>query len=73
MRVSSFTRLLAILLALASLLLGGTLYWASQTLVKLEQQDQSYNQLKNKILVDLKGLLEDYLAQGDSQYLGQAA
>ena len=73
MRVSSFTRLLAILLALASLLLGGTLYWASQTLVKLEQQDQSYNQLKNKILVDLKSLLEDYLAQGDSQYLGQAA
>lgn len=73
MRVSSFTRLLAILLALASLLLGGTLYWASQTLIKLEQQDQSYNQLKNKILVDLKGLLEDYLAQGDSQYLGQAA
>lgn len=73
MRVSSFTRLLAILLALASLLLGGTLYWASQTLVKLEQQDRSYNQLKNKILVDLKGLLEDYLAQGDSQYLGQAA
>lgn len=73
MRVSSFTRLLAILLALASLLLGGTLYWASQTLVKLEQQDQSYNQLKNKILVDLKGLLEDYLAQGDSQYLGKAS
>lgn len=73
MRVSLFTRLLAILLALASLLLGGTLFWASQTLVKLEQQDQSYNQLKNKILVDLKGLLEDYLAQGDSQYLGQAA
>ncbi|MBB1368404.1 methyl-accepting chemotaxis protein [Pseudoalteromonas sp. SR44-5] len=73
MRVSSFTRLLAILLALASLLLGGTLYWASQTLVKLEQQDQSYNKLKNKILVDLKGLLEDYLAQGDSQYLGKAS
>ena len=73
MRVSSFTRLLAILLALASLLLGGTLYWASQTLVKLEQQDQSDNQLKNKILVDLKGLLEDYLAQGDSQYLGKAS
>ena len=73
MRVSSFTRLLAILLALASLLLGGTLFWASQTLVKLEQQDHSYNQLKNKILVDLKGLLEDYLAQGDSLYLGQAS
>ncbi|MGS0536763.1 methyl-accepting chemotaxis protein [Pseudoalteromonas sp. SaAl2] len=73
MRVSSFTRLLAILLALASILLGATLFWASQTLVKLEQQDQSYNQLKNKILVDLEGLLEDYLAKGDSLYLGQAS
>ncbi len=73
MRVSSFTRLLAVLLALASLLLGATLFWASQTLVKLEQQDQSYNQLKNKILVDLEGLLEDYLAKGDSLYLGQAS
>ncbi len=73
MRVSSFTRLLAILLALASLLLGSTLFWASQTLVKLEQQDQSYNQLKNKILVNLEGLLEDYLAKGDSLYLGMAS
>ncbi|NMR25056.1 MULTISPECIES: methyl-accepting chemotaxis protein [Pseudoalteromonas] len=73
MRVSSFTRLLAILLALASLLLGGTLYWASQTLVKLEHQDQSYNQLKNSILIDLESSLEDYLDQGDSQYLGQAS
>ncbi|MFY8327844.1 methyl-accepting chemotaxis protein [Pseudoalteromonas sp. ZZD1] len=73
MRVSSFTRLLAVLLALASLLLGATLFWASQTLVKLEQQDQSYNQLKNKILVNLEGLLEDYLAKGDSLYLGQAS
>lgn len=73
MRVSSFTRLLAVLLALASILLGATLFWASQTLVKLEQQDQSYNQLKNKILVSLEGLLEDYLAKGDSLYLGQAS
>ena len=73
MRVSSFTRLLAVLLASASLLLSATLFWASQTLVKLEQQDQSYNQLKNKILLDLEGLIEDYLAQGDSVYLTKAS
>ena len=73
MRVSSFTRLLAVLLASASILLSATLFWASQTLVKLEQQDQSYNQLKNKILLDLEGLIEDYLAQGDSVYLTKAS
>ena len=73
MRVSSFTRLLAVLLASSSILLSATLFWASQTLVKLEQQDQSYNQLKNKILLDLEGLIEDYLAQGDSVYLTKAS
>lgn len=73
MRVSSFTRLLAILLTLASVLLAATLFWASQTLVKLEQQNSAYNALKNNILVDLKSLLEDYLDEGDSQYLGEAA
>jgi len=73
MRVSSFTRLLAILLTLASVLLAATLFWASQTLVKLEQQNNAYNALKNNIVVDLKSLLEDYLDEGDSQYLGEAA
>jgi len=73
MRVSSFTRLLAILLTLASVLLAATLFWASQTLVKLEQQNNAYNALKNNIVVDLKSLLEDYLGEGDSQYLGEAA
>jgi methyl-accepting chemotaxis protein len=62
-----------VLLASASILLSATLFWASQTLVKLEQQDQSYNQLKNKILLDLEGLIEDYLAQGDSVYLTKAS
>ncbi|TMN95140.1 methyl-accepting chemotaxis protein, partial [Pseudoalteromonas sp. S558] len=73
MRVSSFTRLLAILLASASVLLGSTLFWASQTLLKLEQQDTAYSQLKNTILVDLAGQLGNYLDQGDSQYLNLAS
>ncbi len=73
MRVSSFTRLLAILLTLASILLAATLFWASQTLFGLEQQDNAYNKLKNTIIVDLKSYLDDYLEQGDSQHLNKAS
>ncbi|MCF7500923.1 methyl-accepting chemotaxis protein [Pseudoalteromonas sp. L1] len=69
MRVSSFTRLLAVLLTLASILLAATLFWASQTLLNLEQQDNAYNKLKNTLIIDLKSHLDDYLEQGDSQYL----
>ena len=73
MRVSFFTRLLAILLTLASVLLAATLLWASHTLLKIQQQDIAYSQLKNTIMVDLAGLLEDYLARGNSQYLTQSS
>ncbi|WP_338411581.1 MULTISPECIES: methyl-accepting chemotaxis protein [Pseudoalteromonas] len=73
MRASTFTRLLAVLLTLASVLLAMTLLWASQTLLKLEQQDSAYRQLKNTIMVDLSSNLSNYLAQGDSQYLTQAS
>ncbi|MBB1369442.1 methyl-accepting chemotaxis protein [Pseudoalteromonas sp. SR45-4] len=73
MRASTFTRLLAVLLTLASVLLAMTLLWASQTLLKLEQQDGAYRQLKNTIMVDLASYLSNYLAQGDSQYLTQAS
>ena len=69
MRVSSFTRLLAVLLTLASILLAATLFWASQTLLSLEQQNNAYNKLKNTLVIDLKSHLDDYLEQGDSQYL----
>ncbi|WP_404341233.1 methyl-accepting chemotaxis protein [Pseudoalteromonas mariniglutinosa] len=73
MRVSSFTRLLAVLLTFASVLLAAALYWASHTFATLEQQNSSYNQLKNKIIIDLKSDLDDYLEQGDSQFLNQAS
>lgn len=73
MRASTFTRLLAVLLTFASVLLAMTLLWASQTLLKLEQQDGAYRQLKNTIMVDLASYLSNYLAQGDSQYLTQAS
>jgi len=73
MRVSSFTRLLAVLLTLASILLAATLFWASQTLLGLEQQDNAYNKLKNTIIIDLKSYLDDYLEQGDSQHLNKAS
>ncbi|MCF2856855.1 methyl-accepting chemotaxis protein [Pseudoalteromonas sp. SMS1] len=73
MRVSSFTRLLAILLATASIILAVTLFWASQVFSKLDQQDSAYTQLKNTVLIDLAGTIEDYLSAGDSQYLNQAS
>ena len=67
MRVSSFTRLLAVLLTLASILLAATLFWASQTLLGLEQQDNAYNKLKNTIIIDLKSYLDDYLDKENKQ------
>ena len=73
MRVSFFTRLLAILLTLASILLAATLLWASHTLLKLQQQDSAYSQLKNSIMVELADHLESYLVQGNSQYLKQSS
>lgn len=73
MRVSSFTRLLAVLLAIASIILAATLFWASQVFSKLDQQDSAYTQLKNTVLIDLAGTIEDYLSSGDSLYLNQAS
>ena len=73
MRVSFFTRLLAILLTFASILLAATLLWASHTLLKLQQQDSAYSHLKNSIMVELANQLESYLAQGNSQYLKQSS
>ena len=73
MRVSFFTRLLAILLTFASILLAATLLWASHTLLKLQQQDNAYSHLKNSIMVELANQLESYLAQGNSQYLKQSS
>ncbi|WP_462165043.1 methyl-accepting chemotaxis protein [Pseudoalteromonas xiamenensis] len=73
MRVSSFTRLLAILLTAASIVLAATLFWASQVLSTLDKQNTTYSALKNKVLVDLSGTIEDYLSAGDSQYLSKAS
>ena len=50
-------------------MLAATLFWASQTLLSLEQQNNAYNKLKNTLVIDLKSHLDDYLEQGDSQYL----
>jgi len=73
MRVSSFTRLLAILLSSASLVLAVTLFWASKTFIALEKQEDDYNQLKNNILVSLSANVEDYLSSGDSLALNNAS
>ncbi|WP_105167461.1 methyl-accepting chemotaxis protein [Pseudoalteromonas sp. T1lg23B] len=73
MRVSSFTRLLAILLASASVFLAAVLVWASQVLSSLDSQNMAYTQLKNTILIDLEGSIEDYLGSGDGQYLNHAS
>ncbi|MCG9761410.1 MULTISPECIES: methyl-accepting chemotaxis protein [Pseudoalteromonas] len=72
MRVSTFTRLLAILLTTASILLGASLFWASQVLTELDVQDAAYNRVKNAVIIELEGTVEDYLSAGDSQYLSQA-
>ena len=73
MRVSVFTRWLAILLTSASLFLAGVLFWASNLLNTLDQQNNGYNQLKNAVLVELSGSVESYLSTGDSQYLTQSS
>lgn len=73
MRVSSFTRLLAVLLTGASIVLATTLFWASQVLNTLDKQDSVYSSLKNRVLVDLAGTIDDYLSAGDSQYLSKAS
>ena len=69
MRVSTFTRLLALLLSLASLMLVATLWWAFSTLQNLERQSKQYGSLKNDITIALSADIEDYLSAGDAQYL----
>lgn len=73
MRVSVFTRWLAVLLTSASLFLAGVLFWASNLLNNLDQQNAGYNQLKNTVLVELSGSVESYLSSGDSQYLTESS
>ncbi|OUL57265.1 methyl-accepting chemotaxis protein [Pseudoalteromonas ulvae] len=72
MRVSSFTRLLAVLLLGASIILAATLYWATQVQQSLTAQTQAYNTVKHALVVKLSRKIEDYLASGDSQELAQA-
>ncbi|QFU03949.1 Methyl-accepting chemotaxis protein CtpL [Pseudoalteromonas sp. THAF3] len=72
MRVSTFTRLVALLLSTASLVLVAVLWWASKTLVSLEQQNTHYGALKNDIIIGLSGDIEDYLSTGDAQNLVDA-
>ncbi|WP_462157445.1 methyl-accepting chemotaxis protein [Pseudoalteromonas sp. GB56] len=69
MRVSTFTRLLALLLSLASVLLVITLWWAYSTLVTLENQTAHYAKLKDDIIIHLSAEIEDYLGSGDAQFL----
>lgn len=73
MRVSVFTRWLAVLLTSASLFLAGVLFWASNLLNTLDQQNTGYNQLKNTVLVELSGSVESYLSSGASQYLTESS
>lgn len=72
MRVSSFTRLLLVVLSSISVALAAVLIWASQIINTLNQQTVSYNQLKNTLVVELANSLQDYLSKGDNQYLSQA-
>lgn len=72
MRVSSFTRLLAVLLLGASITLAATLFWAAKVQIALSDQTHSYNTVKQALVVTLSRQIEDYLASGDSQALTKA-
>ncbi len=72
LRVSTLTKLVALSLCFASLLLVLTLLWTSQLFSTLDQQRLSYNQLKQTIAVDLSQSIEDYINSGNSDNLNQA-
>ena len=72
MRVSTFTVAEAGSVLNSHLVLVVVLWWASKTLVSLEQQNTHYGALKNDIIIGLSGDIEDYLSTGDAQNLVDA-
>jgi len=72
MRVSTFTRLVALLLGIASITLAITILWASQVFNSLAQQRTDYNDIKQAIVVDLSQLVTNYLTSGNSNNLNLA-
>jgi len=73
MRVSTFTRVLAISLTTASVALALTLFWASDALNRLNQQTASYTDLKNIIVIELAHDVQTYLSAGQAESLNHAS
>ncbi len=69
MRVSSFTRLLAVVLSVVSVFLAITLLWSGQVFSGLESQSKDNRKLKNQIFINLSNNIEKYLSNGDNNEL----
>lgn len=72
MRVSTFSRLSSLTLFLVSLLFLFALLWANVQLDNDQQRQQSYQQLKQTLQVDVVTSLSQYLQTGNTVVLSQS-
>jgi methyl-accepting chemotaxis protein len=73
MRVSHFSRLSSLSLSLVSLLFLGLLAWGNIKLDEQKQLDQHFQQIKQRVQVDVVTSLSQYLQSGDTLLLSNAA
>lgn len=73
MRVSHFSRLSSLSLSLVSLLFLGLLAWGNIKLEEQKQLDQHFQQIKQRVQVDVVTSLSQYLQSGDTLLLSNAA
>ncbi|RUO42408.1 methyl-accepting chemotaxis protein [Idiomarina aquatica] len=73
MRVSHFSRLSSLSLSLVSLLFLGLLTWGNIKLEEQKQLDQHFQQIKQRVQVDVVTSLSQYLQSGDTLLLSNAA
>ena len=66
MRVSHFSRLSSLSLSLVSLLFLGLLAWGNIKLEAQKQLDQHFQQIKQRVQVDVVTSLSQYLQSGDT-------
>jgi len=72
MRTSTFTRVLAVSLIFASIILALTLVWSSAQFTRLNQQTSTYIALKNTITIELANDIQTYLIAGNVDALNRA-
>lgn len=73
MRVSHFSRLSSLSLSLVSLLFLGLLAWGNIKLEEQKQLDQHFQQIKQRVQVNVVTSLSQYLQSGDTLLLSNAA